>query len=107
MKHAIHCVIINIGRKTRSTKTLNQELKVLIKPESIALSKERIENISLRNQVAGTMKEVFIKDGLAFCVVDVGENIIVEVTEASQKSLCLEKGQRVYCLFKSASLKIY
>ncbi|AHW60015.1 molybdate transport system ATP-binding protein [Draconibacterium orientale] len=86
---------------------VNQELKVLIKPESIALSKEPVQNISLRNQVAGTMKEVFLKDGLAFCVVDVGENIIVEVTEASQKSLCLEKGQRVYCLFKSAALKIY
>nr|WP_321487100.1 molybdenum ABC transporter ATP-binding protein [uncultured Draconibacterium sp.] len=86
---------------------VNQELKVLIKPESIALSKEPVQNISLRNQVAGTMKEVFLKDGLAFCIVDVGENIIVEVTEASQKSMCLDKGQRVYCLFKSAALKIY
>jgi len=86
---------------------INQELKVLIKPESIALSKEPVQNISLRNQVEGIMKDVFLKDGLAFCVVDVGENIIVEVTEASQKSMCLEKGQRVYCLFKSASLKIY
>ena len=53
------------------------------------------------------MKEVFLKDGLAFCIVDVGENIIVEVTEASRKSMCLDKGQRVYCLFKSAALKIY
>ncbi|SEU17491.1 hypothetical protein SAMN05444285_1872, partial [Draconibacterium orientale] len=54
MKQAIRCLIINIGRKNRSTKTLNQELKVLIKPESIALSKEPVQNISLRNQVAGT-----------------------------------------------------
>lgn len=80
---------------------------MLIKPESIALSKEPVQNISLRNQVEGIMKDVFLKDGLAFCVVDVGENIIVEVTEASQKSMCLENGQRVYCLFKSAALKIY
>lgn len=86
---------------------VNQELKVLIKPENIAISKEMVPNISLRNQVEGTIKDVFLKDGLAFCVVDVGENIVVEVTEASQKSMHLEKGQRVFCLFKSAALKIY
>jgi len=87
--------------------SVNQELKVLIKPESIALSKEAVQNISLRNQVEGTIKDVFLKDGLAFCVVDVGENIIVEVTEASQKSMSLTPGGKVFCLFKSAALKIY
>lgn len=86
---------------------VNQKLRVLIKPESIALSKEPVSRISLRNQIKGTIKKVFVKNGLAFCVVDVGDNIIVEVTEASQKTLHLTPGATVYCLFKSAALKVF
>lgn len=86
---------------------VNTPLKVLIRPENITLSKQRISNISLRNQIEGTIKKVFLKDGLAFCIVDVGEKIIVEVTEASQKNMRLKVGERVFCLFKSAALKIF
>jgi len=86
---------------------INQQLKVLIKPENIALSKETVSNISLRNQIQGTIKNVFLKNGLAFCIVDVGEKIIVEVTEASQKNMRLKPGEKVFCLFKSAALKIF
>lgn len=86
---------------------INTALKVLIKPENISLSKERVSNISLRNQIQGTIKKVFLKEGLAFCIVDVGVNIIVEVTEASQKNMMLEAGEKVFCLFKSAALKFF
>ncbi len=99
----IQALTQTIGKRVE----VNQKIKVLIKPENITLSKELVPNISLRNQVEGTIKDVFLKDGLAFCVVDVGENIIVEVTEASQKSMSLNPGGQVYCLFKSAALKIY
>jgi len=86
---------------------VNRKLKVLIKPENIAIAKKPVSNISLRNQIKGTIKKVFLKDGLAFCVVDVGENIVAEVTEASQKNMRLKIGEEVYCLFKSAALKIF
>lgn len=86
---------------------VNTALKVLIRPENIALAKDPVSNISLRNQIEGTITKVFLKDGLAFCIVDVGENIIVEVTEASQKNMQLVAGEKVYCLFKSAALKIF
>lgn len=86
---------------------INQRLRVLIKPENIALAKEPVQNISLRNQIKGTIKKVFVKNGLAYCVVDVGDNIIAEVTEASQKNMRLAAGETVYCLFKSAALKVF
>jgi molybdate transport system ATP-binding protein len=86
---------------------IGRNLKVLIRPENIALSKNIVPNISLRNQVKGTIKKIFLKNGLAFCLVDVGENIIAEVTEASTRNLKLEPGETVYCLFKSAALKIF
>lgn len=86
---------------------VNSGLKVLIKPENIALSKEFIPQISLRNQIPGIIKKIFYKDGLAFCVVDIGERIIVEITEASQENMNLKSGELVFCLFKSAALKIF
>ncbi len=86
---------------------INSPLKVLIKPENIAISKEPVLNISLRNQVQGIIKKVFFQDGLAFCIVDIGEHIIVEITEASQKNMQLKPGENVFCLFKSAALKIF
>lgn len=85
---------------------INQALKVLIKPENIAISRNPVPRISLRNQIYGTIKKIMHKNGLAFCIVDVGENIIVEITEASQINMDLKIGSEVYCLFKSAALKI-
>ena len=42
------------------------------------------------------------------CLVDAGEKILVEITEASRFSLGLKPGlESVFCLFKSVSLKIY
>lgn len=86
---------------------INKLVKVLIKPENIVIAKQSVSNISLRNQIRGTIKKIFFKDGLAFCVVDIGVNIIVEITEASQKNMDLNPGEQVFCLFKSAALKIF
>ena len=110
-------VLLNNGRSDLQIQVLNQafkdsvhvnqNVKVLIKPENIALAKDPVSNISLRNQIPGIIKKIFLKDGLAFCIVDIGENIIVEVTEASQKNMQLNPGEKVFCLFKSAALKIF
>lgn len=86
---------------------IDSNLKVLIKPENIAIAKQPISDISLRNQIPGIIKKIFHKKGLAFCVVDVGEKIIVEITEASQINMNLKIGDTVFCLFKSAALKIF
>ena len=96
-----------LSESFKSKIEVGKEVKVLIKPENIALATKPVTNISLRNQIPGIIKKVFVKNGLAFCIVDVGENIIVEVTEASQKNMNLNTGERVYCLFKSAALKIF
>lgn len=85
---------------------INSNLKVLIKPENIALSKRFVPHVSLRNQIQGTIRKIFYKDGLAFCMIDIGENIIVEITEESQLNMELKSGVMVFCLFKSAVIKV-
>ena len=85
------------GRRTR----------VLIRPEDVSIALKRVEAISLRNQIEGTIEKIFSKDGFWFCLVDSGEKILVEITEASGKNMNLEPGKKVWCLFKSAALKIF
>ncbi len=85
---------------------VGDEVKVLIRPEDISLSHSSIRGISLRNQLKGVIIKVFLKDGYSFCLVDVGEKLLVEITEASKRSMDLKEGNEVYCLFKSVALKI-
>jgi len=82
-------------------------MKILIRPEDISISLQPVTQISLRNQIKGTIEKIFSKDGLSFCLVDAGEKILVEITEASLETMKLEAGKTVYCLFKSAALKIF
>ena len=86
---------------------IGRQMKVLIRPEDISISLKPLDQISLRNQIQGTIEKIFSKDGLSFCLVDAGEKVLVEITEVSRKNMSLEVGKTVYCLFKSAALKIF
>ena len=86
---------------------IGKQMKVLIRPEDISISLQPVKQISLRNQIKGTIEKIFSKDGLSFCLVDAGEKVLVEITEASLRNMNLETGKTVYCLFKSAALKIF
>lgn len=84
-----------------------RKIQVLIRPEDVSIALKPVEAISLRNQIEGTIEKIFSKDGFWFCLVDAGEKIVVEITEASGKNMNLEPGKKVWCLFKSAALKIF
>ncbi len=86
---------------------IGKPVKILIRPEEISIALQPVEQISLRNQIPGTIEKIFSKDGLSFCLVDSGEKVLVEITEASRIKMDLEVGKTVFCLFKSAALKIF
>lgn len=91
----------------QNTFEMGRQLKVLIRPEDISIALQPVAQISLRNQIPGTIEKIFSKDGLSFCLVNSGEKVLVEITEASRKTMNLEVGKIVFCLFKSAALKIF
>ena len=86
---------------------IGKQMKVLIRPEDISISLQPVSQISLRNQIKGTIEKIFSKDGLSFCLVNAGEKVLVEITESSRKNMNLGVGETVFCLFKSAALKIF
>lgn len=82
-------------------------IKALIRPEDISISLKPVSQISMRNQIQGTIEKIFSKDGFSFCLVDAEEKILVEITEASRQNMDLKEGKTVYCLFKSAALRFF
>lgn len=86
---------------------IGKQMKILIRPEDISIFLQPIAQISLRNQVEGTIEKIFFKDGLSYCLVNAGEKVLVEITEASRRNMNLEVGKTAFCIFKSAALKVF
>jgi len=82
------------------------ELSVSLRPEDIAIALHRIEDVSIRNQLEGSILQIIEHGNHSYCLVDVGFRLLVSITEASRNKLKLEKGARVWCLFKSMALKV-
>jgi len=85
---------------------LDDEIHASLRPEDIAIALHQIEDVSIRNQLEGTIQQIIKHGNQTYCLVDVGFKLLVTITEASRKALQLEKGERVWCLFKSMALKV-
>lgn len=85
---------------------IGDEMNVSLRPEDIALTLQPIENISIRNQIPGIITKIIQKECKTYCIVDVGFQLIVSITQASQKKMNLQEGKEVYCLFKSMALEV-
>ena len=85
---------------------VGDEMNVSLRPKDIALTLEEIPNISIRNQLPGTIVKVIQKENRNYCLVDVGFKLLVSITHASQMKMNLIEGKKVWCLFKSMALEL-
>lgn len=85
---------------------IGQEIKIFVRPDDIALSSERIENITIQNQLQGTIADIIKREQVMLCIVDVGFPLIVEITAKSLKRLKIETGSNIWCLFKSVAIDV-
>jgi len=81
------------------------EIDAVLRPEDIALALERVERISIRNQLPGEIVNILHADGRILCVVHVGVDLLVEITYQALETLGLGPGKRVWCLFKAHALQ--
>ncbi|MFT5750015.1 MAG: molybdate transport system ATP-binding protein [Ancylomarina sp.] len=97
---------INISRnKPLSHFEIGDEINVSIRPEDIAIALHQIEDVSIRNQLEGTILQIIKHGNHTYCLVDVGFKLLVTITETSRAALNLEEREKVWCLFKSMALK--
>ena len=83
-----------------------QHIKIFINADDIALSKEKLNNVTIQNQIEGIIVDMIPRDSSLLCVVDAGFKLVVEITPQSQKRMKIERGSEVWCLFKSVAIDV-
>lgn len=86
---------------------INESIHALIRPQDIALALGPVEYISMQNQLVGHIERTFILADRAYCWVDCGIPLIVEITAQAQRDFELVAGKRVWCLFKAQALQLF
>jgi molybdate transport system ATP-binding protein len=66
-----------------------------------------MQDISIRNQLRGKIETIYPHHNHLVCIVDCGIRIVTRLTIESGKSLGLEPGKEVWCLFKSLAIEAY
>jgi molybdate transport system ATP-binding protein len=75
---------------------VGSEAWVVLRPEDIALARGPVEHLSMQNQLPGRLVRVLEPSRRALCVVDVGVELLVEVTPQAVADMQLAPGQRVW-----------
>ncbi|MDW3652629.1 MAG: molybdenum ABC transporter ATP-binding protein [Bacteroidia bacterium] len=92
--------------QSREVYRKGQEIKIFIQADDIALSKEKLENVSIQNQLKGKITGIIERAASQLCVVDVGFPLLVEISAESQKRMDIRKGSEIWCLFKSVAIDV-
>ena len=79
---------------------------VQLAPEAVLLSCGDVADISARNHLRGTVRQLVTLPEGCFVAVDVGQILWAEVTPAAVKELGLENGVEVTCIIKTHSLRV-
>ncbi len=78
----------------------------VIRPQDIALALAPVEQISMQNQIPGVVRRITRLPRLTLCHVDVGFELVAEITHRSQIDFSLTEGKRVWCLFKAQAVQV-
>jgi tungstate transport system ATP-binding protein len=83
------------------------EVKVCIRPESIGIVKEPVEDTSYRNTFKGIVENIRELGNICHLIVKCkSESFLITITELSRKNLNLKPGSEVFINFKATDVKI-
>jgi len=82
------------------------KVTVYIPPHDIIVSREEVLS-SARNSLRGKVVEINAHESTALLTIDVGVNLVVQITRTSQTSLNIAIGDEVYATFKASSVRIF
>ncbi|MEO1653803.1 MAG: TOBE domain-containing protein, partial [Bacteroidota bacterium] len=84
---------------------VGKPLKLIIQADDIALSRQKLTQVSIQNQLAGRVQELIPRESHLLCQVDVGFPLVVQISREAQLDLGIDIGTEVWCLFKSAGIE--
>ena len=82
-------------------------VKISLRGADVALSGNRVEGISIRNQLEGKVDKLLKHQNHLLCIVDCGIPVVTRLTLDSGEKLGLAEGEKIWCLFKSLALEAY
>jgi len=83
-----------------------QELRIFIAAHDIALATRHVPEVTIQNQIRGSVVDMYDRNSRMYCIVDTGVRLVVEVTAAAVGRLALHRGSDVWCLFKSLAIDV-
>jgi molybdate transport system ATP-binding protein len=77
---------------------------LILPPREISLSRSRIENITIQNQIPGRIIRMYPVGNRLFCRIEGDLTLTAEITREGSEELKLKEGEEVWCLFKAHGL---
>ncbi|MFW9974137.1 MAG: ABC transporter ATP-binding protein [Candidatus Thorarchaeota archaeon] len=82
------------------------KVTVYIPPQDIIVSREAVLS-SARNSLKGKVIQIDARESTALLTVDIGVNLMIQITHTSQSRLGIELGDEVYVTFKASSVRVF
>ena len=82
------------------------EVTVYIPPHDIIVSREAVLS-SARNSLRGKVVQIDARESTALLTVDVGVDLMVQITHTSKNQLGIALGDEVYVTFKASSVRVF
>ncbi len=92
--------------KSNQEYRVGEELKIFINSDDIALSTKPLTEVTIQNQLKGTITDLLERDQTMLCIVDVGFSLVVEITKVAMSRMDIHEGMTVWCLFKSVAIDV-
>ena len=93
--------------KTKEPYKVGQILKIFINADDIALSKEKLTDVTIQNQIKGEVEEIIDHGSSKLCIINAGFRLVVEITAESLMRMNIKKDSEIFCLFKSLAVESY
>ncbi|MBN8524084.1 MAG: molybdenum ABC transporter ATP-binding protein [Planctomycetes bacterium] len=88
----------------RREEAAGSRVELLLRPDDVALALRPVDGISLQNQIPGTVLRVTAASDRVLVTVDIGQEVLVEVSGRTVAQLGLQAGREVCILFKAMAL---
>lgn len=83
-----------------------ETVRIIIRPQDIALASAPIDGISIQNQLIGPITNISQHGGRVLVEVDLGQPALIEITPRASQSLGLGFGNKICCLIKSSAIEV-
>ncbi len=84
----------------------NKLCRLCVYPDDIALIGQPIQNSSVQNQLKGVIKKINMVEGSCFITIDVGIDLVAEITQSAVTHMQLNEGDTIYCLIKAKAIEV-